>query len=91
MWVEIVINVRSMKFEPTHTAIIYGFLPVYLDMTMPDVPRIRPRWFFLKPLIIFCGKLLSCYAYLRTTLDPTYDTVINIRVTSKVDGKVITD
>ena len=70
--------------KKTHKGLMYGIVPVYLDMTEEDCPIVEPTSFIYRPLFSICDLLFETYVFLRTSVDHEYEPYFPIKVTEEL-------
>ena len=73
----------SEKITPTHYGLMYGVVPVRLDMTNPDEPLVEVRHWSLEPLLDICEGIYGLLIFFRSTVEPDYEPTYPITITGE--------
>ena len=71
----------------THKGLMFGVVPVYLDMTDEHAPGVEVRWGWLEPLLDICEGVFSVCVYLRQLVDPFYEPMFPILITGEAKSE----
>lgn len=74
----------SEQINATHYGLMYGLVPVRIDMTDPDVPAIEVRHWSLEPVLDVCEAIYGVLLFLRSTVDPDYEPTFPIKITREL-------
>ncbi len=72
------------KFKPTHTGLMYGFIPVMLDMTIEDYPMVDGRYIGCELLLTIVEPIYAAIMGLATFLTPVFEPGFAIIITGEV-------
>lgn len=77
------------EFKPTHKGLMFGLVPVYLDMSNEECPCIEARHWILEIPLDICHAIFACCVFVMTAMDANYEPSFPIMITGEVrDGKV---
>ncbi len=76
------------SFNPTHKGLMFGIVPVYLDMTNEECPAILGRnWFCEYVLLDIFGVLFGILTYTMNMLNPEFEPEFPIRITEVLNDE----
>lgn len=68
----------------THYGLLFGIVPVYVDMTDPHCPAIDERHWSLVPLNELCHALFGAYTWLATAISAEYEPGFPLTITGEI-------
>lgn len=68
----------------THKGLIYGFIPVYLDMTDEECPIIEGRNWLCEIVHDIYTPIFGFAIFVRTAIDPEYEPSFPILITGEL-------
>lgn len=71
-------------FSPTHKGLMYGIVPVFLDMRHEDMPGVAGRNAACELLLDICEGLFGICVFLRSCVDRDYEPVYPVMVTGEL-------
>ena len=74
-----------MKFKPTHTGLMYGFIPVLLDMEDRECPSVDGRYYGCDLLLSIVEPIYGLVAFVATVINPNFEPVFAIKITSEIN------
>jgi hypothetical protein len=73
------------EFNPTHKGLMFGVVPVYLDMTDEECPAILGRnWFCEYVLLDFFSVLFNVLTLMLTRINPEFEPMFPIKITGEL-------
>lgn len=72
------------EMNRTHKGLLFGIVPVYLDMTNEQEPIVEVRWSWLDPIADICAEIFGLCVAFRQFVDPDYEPMFPIRVTGEI-------
>lgn len=70
----------------THKGLMFGIVPVFLDMSNPQCPVVEGRNFLCEILLDIVEPLFGFCIYLRTSIDDSgYEPAFPVRITGQLE------
>ena len=69
----------------THKGLMYGLVPVYLDLTDAERPEVEGRFAGCEAMLDVVEVFFGMFTFLMTCIYPYYEPVFPIKITGKVD------
>ncbi len=79
-------SMNNCKF--THKGLLYGIVPVFLDMKDEDCPTIAGRNLLCDVLWFFVEPIFAMATFLRSVIDPSYQPSFPIKITEIINGEL---
>lgn len=73
-----------MKMNRTHCGLMFGLVPVYLDMSNEDEPVVEARNWFCEILLDIITPVFGACIHLRTMTDMDYEPSFPIKITGEL-------
>ena len=74
-------------FNPTHKGLVFGIVPVYLDMTIEDYPKVEGRFLGCNLLLDIFESLFDLFILVVTSIDPLYEVSYPLTITEELEQK----
>lgn len=69
----------------THKGLMYGCVPVYLNMDCGDCPEVEGRNLLCEIGLSIVEPLFGLFTYIMTALDPAYEPMYPIKITGETN------
>lgn len=73
-----------MNFTPTHKGLLFGFVPVYLDMADKACPSVQGRNWVCEVILDMCEPIFMICVFVRSCFDHDYEPHYPIKLTEKL-------
>lgn len=77
-----------MEFNPTHKGLMFGIVPVYLDMTDRECPSVQGRNYFCEIFMDMCEPIFMICVFVRSCFDHEYEPCYPIKLTEELRAPV---